>query len=72
MTAGKPYPADERALQALYAKATEIAMSLAPGRRAEIVIERRRGGRITGRIIETHYPLDDGDEKSCLTRNGDP
>lgn len=63
MTTGKPYPADERALAALYAKATEIAIALAPGRRAEIVIERGRGGRITGRIIETHYPLDDAEDQ---------
>lgn len=60
MTTGKLHPADERALAILFESAREVAARLAPGRRADVVIERGRGpGRLTGRVVETHYPLDD-------------
>lgn len=53
------HPADAKAMADLWAKAVEIAARLAPGRRSEVVIERTRGGRITGRITETHFPVED-------------
>jgi hypothetical protein len=57
---GNLHPADERALADLFALARRIAARLAPGRRTEVVIERQRGeGRLTGRITETHFPVED-------------
>ena len=54
------HPADEKALADLFAKAREVVGRLGPGRRTDVVIERGRGaGRITGRVVETHYPLED-------------
>lgn len=61
MTDGNLHPADAKALSDLFEAARVIVSRLAPGRRADVIIERGRGaGRITGRIVETHYPLEDG------------
>lgn len=58
MTTGSLHPADEKALSDIFDLAREVAARLSPGRRSEIIIERTRGGRITGRVTETHYLFD--------------
>jgi len=59
MTTGKMHPADEKALSDIFDLAREVAARLAPGRRSEVIIERTRAGRITGRVTETHFPTED-------------
>lgn len=59
MTTGNLHPADEKALADIFELAREVAGRLAPGRRSEVIIERTRAGRITGRVTETHFPTED-------------
>jgi len=59
MTPGHPHPADEKALADLFAKFIEVMMRTGRGRKAELVgVRDRSTGRITGYVVEHHFPTD--------------